>query len=139
MFNCYISPVLRSACFAHTYAYMYIFADLCMRDYSVPRCTIRMPDFSTVRFHSSRQDPCDSLILKNPSDRIFVNFPPTAWSTCAALTTTRDVRKFRKRKCRRSSLGMRDKFLSSSGNLHTRKISSLKNLLACRELIHRHV
>ena len=116
-------------------AHMYIFADLCIAGLFHPAlydshagCSIDL----TIHFCSSRQNLYDFLMLK-PSDQIFMNFPPTAWSPCAALTTQSfDVRKFKKRKCRHSR-DARQIFIVRKS---IREIFSLENLLTCRELIH---
>lgn len=56
-------------------------------------------------FRFSRQDSsihefARLLNAKKHSDQIFVNFPSTERLSHAILTVARDVRKFRKRKCR---------------------------------------
>lgn len=128
----HISPVLHSAC-QHIYIYLQIYVS---RDYFHPAWYDSHAGFSidlTIHFYSSRQDLYDFLMLK-PSDQIFMNFPPTAWSPCAALTTQSfDVRKFKKKNCRHSR-DARQIFIVIRKSI--REIFSLENLLTCRELIH---
>lgn len=97
------------------------------------------PSVSRAKIQRTCEFAYDSLMAKKHSDQIFVNFPSTARLSYAILTAARDVRKFKKRRCRQLflflSLGMRDKFLSSMRILHARCFR--QKLIS--ELIHRYI